>query len=143
MPECKIIILTVSDDDNGYCLKTIDQTLPWVPSNLEPEQLLEMIVGVTKGEAPLSPTIATRILNELSQQLKREPQAGAVSNVLSGREKEVLRLVASGASNRIIAGELCITENTVKNHLRNILEKLHFQNRVQLAAYAVREGLNS
>ncbi|MDA8188639.1 MAG: LuxR C-terminal-related transcriptional regulator [Dehalococcoidales bacterium] len=60
---------------------------------------------------------------------------------MTHREMEVLLFVTRGATNKEIAGELGITENTVKNHLRNILEKLHLENRVQVAAYALREGL--
>jgi len=87
--------------------------------------------------------MATKILNEFATQSRRSeppPVASPVAN-LSAREKEVLQLVVKGATNKDIAAKLYITENTVKNHLRNILEKLHLENRVQAAAYAVREGI--
>ena len=138
MPYVKIIMLTVSDDDQhlfeaikwgaqGYLLK-----------NLEPEELADMLRGVFRGEAPISRTTASRILHEFARRARGE--VPSIRN-LSPREIEILRLVAQGASNQEIAQALTITTHTVKNHLRNIMDKLHLQNRVQAAVFAVREGL--
>ncbi|MDO8673119.1 MAG: response regulator transcription factor [Dehalococcoidia bacterium] len=143
LPECKIIILTVSDQDKSLFEAIKAGAHGYLLKNTEPAQLFEMIEGVTKGEAALSPTIATKILLEFAKQLQNEPQTEAEIELLSGREKEVLNLISHGACNREIAVELCIAENTVKNHLRTILEKLHLQNRVQLATYAIREVIRS
>ena len=143
LPECKIIILTVSDEDKNLFEAIKAGAHGYLLKNTEPKQLFEMIEGVTRGEAALSPTIATRILSEFAKQLNNEPQAEAERDLLSSREKEVLNLISHAACNREIAIELCIAENTVKNHLRAILDKLHLQNRVQLATYAVREGISS
>ncbi len=143
LPECKIIILTVSDEDKNLFEAIKAGAHGYLLKNTEPKQLFEMIEGVTRGEAALSPTIATRILSEFAKQLNNEPQAEADRDLLSSREKEVINLIFHGACNREIAIELCIAENTVKNHLRAILDKLHLQNRVQLATYAVREGISS
>ena len=108
--------------------------------NLEPEQLSEILDGVRRGEAAISGVMAARILQEF-----REPRTEApdiqVRETLTAREIEVLERVVEGDTNREIAAALYITENTVKIHLRNILEKLHLQNRIQAAVYAVREGL--
>jgi DNA-binding NarL/FixJ family response regulator len=84
--------------------------------------------------------MATKILEEFTRQV-RAPQKGTTSAGLSPREREVLELLTRGAVNKEIAAALEISKNTVKNHLKNIMEKLHLENRVQVVAYAFREGL--
>ncbi|MHB1005249.1 MAG: response regulator [Chloroflexota bacterium] len=141
LPEAKVIMLTVSDDDadlfeaikagaNGYLLK-----------NMDPNELFELLEGTVRGEAPISRVMASRILTEFANQTRRDACPPPMHTTLTPRETEVLQLVAEGTSNREIANTLCISENTVKNHLRNILEKLHLENRVQAVAYALRQGL--
>jgi DNA-binding NarL/FixJ family response regulator len=139
LPYVVIVILTVSDDEQdlfaaikagaqGYLLKKID-----------PADLFEQLRGLGRGEAAISRLMANKILREFARD---EPSPARHSNsVLSDREQEVLRLVTQGLTNREIAARLVISENTVKNHLRNILSKLHLENRVQAAAYALKEGL--
>ncbi len=138
-----IVMLTVSEDDddlfsaikagaNGYLLK-----------NVRPEQLFEDLRGVMRGEAPIAPAVAGKLLEAL--RTGGIPVRGAASqavtdSILTRRESEILQLVANGLSNKEIANELTITEGTVKNHVHNALEKLHLTNRVQAAAYAVRQG---
>jgi two-component system, NarL family, nitrate/nitrite response regulator NarL len=143
-PDMKIVMLTVSDDEEdlygaikagagGYLLK-----------NLRPESLFEMIQDAVRGEAPISPGIAAKILEELGRSRERErDDASDESQLLTQREREILILVVDGASNKEIAQRLHITEGTVKNHLHHILEKLHLENRVQVTAYALRKGLVS
>lgn len=141
MPQVRIVMLTVSDDDqnlftaikngaNGYLLKTI-----------EPQELYDMLAKVYQGEAPISGVIANKILNEL----RHVKQAGFVASQtvdeLTAREIEILECVVRGESNSEIAKSLDIAENTVKIHLRNILEKLHLQNRIQAAVYAVHQHI--
>ena len=136
-------MLTVSEDDddlfesikagaNGYLLK-----------NVRPEQLFEDLRGVMRGEAPIAPAVATKLLEALRTggiPARGQPAAAPEDSVLTRRESEILQLVAAGMSNKEIANELTITEGTVKNHVHNALEKLHLTNRVQAAAYAVRQG---
>ncbi len=140
VPFTKILILTVSDEDdnlfeaikagaNGYLLK-----------NVQPETLIQAITGVVKGEAPISGAVAARLLKEFSATWT-VPFASPSDPHLSEREREILTLVARGASNKEIAVRLVITEGTVKNHLHNILAKLHVRNRAEIAAYAVRQGI--
>ena len=138
-----IVMLTVSEDDedlfesikagaNGYLLK-----------NVRPEQLFEDLRGVMRGEAPIAPAVATKLLTALRTggiPLRGQPAAATPDSVLTRRESEILQLVADGLSNKEIANQLTITEGTVKNHVHNALEKLHLTNRVQAAAYAVRQG---
>lgn len=140
-PYVKVIMLTVADQDRvlfeaikagaqGYLLKDID-----------PEELVQMIKGVQKGEAPVSRTTAARILSEYERQAKAESKKPRTEGPLTEREQQVLELVAKGLTNKEIAADLHISDSTVKNHLSNILEKLHLQNRIQAATYAIREGL--
>lgn len=140
IPYVRIVILTVSDDDQslfeavksgaqGYLLKTI-----------EPQALFTALRRVAHGEATISRAMATRLIGEFARKGSRAGAADPVA-VLSPREAEVLALVAQGRSNKEIASALSIAENTVKNHLKNILEKLHLENRVQAATFALREGL--
>jgi DNA-binding NarL/FixJ family response regulator len=143
-----IVMLTVSEDDddlfesikagaNGYLLK-----------NVRPEDLFEDLRGVMRGEAPIAPAVASKLLEALRTggipaRGGGVPVSAPGEMALTRRESEILQLVASGLSNKEIANELTITEGTVKNHVHNSLEKLHLTNRVQAAAYAVRQGLAS
>lgn len=140
MPGIKIVILTVSDDNadlfeaiksgaQGYLLKSM-------ASNV----FFEMIQGVAQGEAPISRDLATKILGEFARHLQHEEALSSKAD-LTGRELEVLQLVAEGGKNRDIAAQLGVTENTIKFHLKNILEKLHLRNRAQAVAYAMQTGL--
>jgi two-component system, NarL family, nitrate/nitrite response regulator NarL len=141
VPEAKIVMLTVSGEDgdlfraiksgaHGYLLKDID-----------PEELIKMLRGVHRGEAPISHLSAARILEEFARLAENETWTAGSEEVLTLREREVLELVAEGATNKEIADRLFIAENTVKNHLRNILTKLHLHSRVEAVAYALRSGL--
>jgi DNA-binding NarL/FixJ family response regulator len=145
-----IVMLTVSEDDddlfnaikagaNGYLLK-----------NVRPEQLFDDLRGLMRGESPIAPAVAGKLLEALRTGgvPVRGPGAGGAAaspegSVLTRRETEILQLVAAGLSNKEIANELTITEGTVKNHVHNALEKLHLTNRVQAAAYAVRQGMTN
>jgi RNA polymerase sigma factor (sigma-70 family) len=141
-PSPRIVVLTVSDgeDDLYGAIKAGAQG--YLLKNLRPETLFEMIQDAVRGEAPISPGIAAKILEELGRSRERErEEASDESQLLTQREREILTLVVDGASNKEIAQRLHITEGTVKNHLHHILEKLHLENRVQVTAYALRKGL--
>jgi len=140
-PYAKIIMLTVSDDEQALFEAIKSGAVGYLLKNLEPEELFDFIRGVYRGEAAISRYTAKKILTEFGKQAQREPIGPAGKNILTDREKEVLQLVITGATNKEIASALFISENTVKNHLCNILDKLHLQNRIQAAAYALREGL--
>lgn len=139
LPETKVVMLTVSDDGDhlfealkagadGYLLKDMS------------EAELEHVLGAIAADEPaLSPGIATRILEEFGRLARAEPAPS--DDALSPREQEVLRLVATGSTNREIAAALFISENTVSFHVHNILGKLHMRNRAQAAAYAIQAGL--
>ena len=107
---------------------------------MEPNEFLAMVRGVSRGEAPISRSMASRILGEFGRRVQG-PQPEDPTAALTPREREVLQHLTRGSSNKEIANALCVSENTVKNHLKNILAKLHLQNRVQAVAFALREGI--
>ena len=141
-PEIKVVMLTVSDDEhdlyesvragaNGYLLKEVAI-----------EEVADAIRAVAQGHSLISPSMASKLLGEFNVLARRaEERQVSMAPKLTERELEVLRLVAQGQSNREIARSLYIAENTVKNHVRNILEKLHLHSRMEAVVYAMREKL--
>lgn len=140
-PEARIVMLTVSEEDEDLFEAIKSGAQGYLLKNLRPAALFELIQGVTRGEAPISPSLAAKMLKEFLQATQRATPSGLTEVNLTDRERQILQYVAQGASNKGIASDLCITEGTVKNHLHNILDKLHLHNRAQAAAYALREGL--
>lgn len=143
MPHVKIVILTVSDDDQHLFEAIKSGAQGYLLKDLEPYQLYDLLESISRGDAPLSGSIAAKILKEFSRPNGAQTQEPEVMDELTPRETNILQLVAEGKSNKDIANELVISENTVKIHIRNILEKLHLQNRIQAAVYAVSQGLFS
>lgn len=140
-PQTAIVMLTVSEDEDDLFAAIKAGAQGYLLKDLEAAQLRTMIDGVGRGEAAITPATAARIIEEF---LRRERTAGLPApdpDRLTGRELDVLRLVTAGRRNKEIAVELGISENTVKFHLKHILEKLHAQSRTEVAARAVREGL--
>ncbi len=141
MPYVKVVIITVSDNDEDLFEAIKCGAQGYLIKDLKTHQLFEVIEGVVRGEAFLSGVIAARILQEFQRPAEDVIRRSQAIEPLTGREIEVLGLVVEGRANREIASALVISESTVKNHLRNILGKLHLRNRIQAAVYAVREGL--
>ncbi len=141
MPDVEIVMLTVSDDDGDLFEAVKNGAKGYLLKNLEPQELYKMLDGIRQGESPISGVMATKILQELRQSEPSKSQKQQSVDELTPREVEVLEQIVTGATNKEIAETLHITENTVKIHLRNILDKLHVQNRIQAAVHAVREGL--
>ncbi len=143
MPEVNILVLTVSEMEADLFAAMKFGARGYLLKNTEPDELIHAISHIAQGGVIVSPLMATKLLDEfreLTAGAKREPVEKATAD-LSPREGEVLQLVAQGATNKEIADALFISENTVKTHLRNIMEKLHLANRSQAAAYAVKRGL--
>ncbi|MHB0988175.1 MAG: response regulator [Bellilinea sp.] len=141
LPYVKIVMLTVADDDQHLFEAIKSGAQGYLLKDLEPNQLYSLLENISRGDAPLSGAIAAKILKEFIRPNLDFLQEPEVINKLTIREISILQLVAEGKTNREIASSLYISENTVKIHLRNILEKLHLQNRIQVAVYAVRQGL--
>lgn len=143
MPQINVLVLTVSDAEADLFAAMKFGAKGYILKNTEPEDLLHAVSLIAQGGVIVSPLMAAKLLAEFSSAVtsaekKEEPQA---ETVVSGREIEILHFVAQGATNKQIADSLVISENTVKTHLRNIMEKLHLANRSQAAAYAVKMGL--
>lgn len=140
MPRVKIIMLSVSLDDRDVFTAIKNGAEGYMLKNLEPYQVFDMLEGIQKGDVPFSGAIAAKILKEFGDAAVTG-QPSEFNEELTPREKQILELVVKGETNREIGSALSIAENTVKMHLANILEKLHLQNRIQIAVYAVRKGL--
>jgi len=135
----RVLVLTsfAADDKVFPALKA--GALGYLLKDSGPEELVQAIQQVHRGESSLHPSIARRLLQKLAQPSRRDP----VVEALTEREIDVLRLVAGGQSNRQIADGLCISEATVRTHVSSILSKLNVCSRTQAALYALREGLAS
>ncbi|MBI3361640.1 MAG: response regulator transcription factor [Chloroflexi bacterium] len=138
VPEARVVMLTVSQEDadlfealkagaHGYLLKSLSS-----------DEFLDLLEGLTRGEAPLPRSLAAKVIAGFARQPDENVPA---ADSLTDREVELLELIALGFSNKAIAQRLGISENTVKYHMKNILQKLHLHNRAEAAAYAVRAGL--
>ncbi|USB31971.1 response regulator transcription factor [Paenibacillus sp. YPG26] len=135
-PYVKIVLITVSDDA-AHLFEALKQGAQgFLLKNLSPSTWLEYLRAIMIDEAPLSSDLAHQILKEFPS----VPKQDALDHPLTGREREILNWVAKGMTNREIAGELQISDQTVKNHLKNILHKLQLENRVQLTRYAFEHG---
>lgn len=132
-PGARILVLTVSEEDEDVFAAIRAGARGYLLKNAEADDLITAIRRVHGGEAVLSPAITLRVFQVLQGTAPFPPLA-----TLTPREREVLRLLAQGADNRQIAEALVVSENTVKTHIHNILEKLGLQSRSQLAAYARR-----
>lgn len=140
-PDCRIVMLSIADDDDSLFNSIRNGARGYLLKSMDPDRLIEEIKGLMRGEAALSKQLAGRILEQFSLLSQKNSDTDFQRYCLTEREGEVLCLVAQGLTNKEIAQALAIAENTVKNHLGNIMEKLHLQNRVQLATFAWREGL--
>jgi DNA-binding NarL/FixJ family response regulator len=140
LPECRVIVLTTFDDDekvfDGLRAGAVGYLLKDAPS----EKLAEAIRVAARGESFLQPSVAAKVVAEFAR-LTANAVAQPLVEPLSSREREVLRLIATGASNREIADALFLAEGTVKNHVTNILGKLGVRDRTQAALKAREIGL--
>lgn len=133
-PATKVIVLTSFDDDEKVFPAIKAGAAGYLLKDVAPAELAEAVRKASRGEALLAPSVAARLMQEVSGE--RSAPGG-----LTDRELEVLRLIARGLPNKQIAAELVVSEKTVKTHVSNILAKLHLADRTQAALYAVREGL--
>ncbi len=141
-PGLAIVMLTASEDVDDVFAAIKAGARGYLLKNLEAGDLRTMLDAVARGEAAITPDIAARILGELARPSRSADGPSARDpDQLTDRELDVLRLVVDGQRNKEIAARLGISENTVKFHLRNILDKLHAQSRAEVVARAVREGL--
>lgn len=136
-PEARILVMTSFATDEMVFPAIKSGALGYLLKDSSPEELVEAIHQVYRGEPSLHPQIARRVLQEISQ----PPTQTRTEEPLTGREVEVLKLIARGMSNQEIAEKLVISETTVRTHVSRILGKLHLASRTQAALYALKEGL--
>ncbi|MEZ4866177.1 MAG: response regulator transcription factor [Caldilineaceae bacterium] len=134
-PEIKIVFLTVHEDDERLFKAIRIGAKGYLLKNVPVSKLLAFLRGVEKGEVALSPVMTSKILDEFARMLESHQEKTPELDLLSPRELEVLEQLSTGASNREIGERLYISENTVKNHVRNILSKLNLQNRRQAVSF--------
>ncbi|WP_405171383.1 response regulator transcription factor [Paenibacillus sp. FSL H8-0280] len=136
-PYVIVVMVTVSDDVT-FLFEALKQGAQgYLLKNLTPSTWLEYLRAIVSDDAPLSKELAYRILQEFPAPRSEDVQ----DNPLTARELEILQWVSAGYTNREIAYQLGISDQTVKNHLKNILQKLQLENRVQLTRYALESGL--
>lgn len=136
-PYVKIVMMTVSDDITDLFEAVKKGAQGYLLKNLSPDSWHEYLKAVAVDEAPMSRELALRLLKEFTPVEKMEVTA---HSSITTREREILKWVASGKSNREISDGLSISEHTVKNHLKNIMQKLRMDNRVQLTRYVFEQG---
>lgn len=154
MPEVKIVMLTTFDDDENLFEAVKRGASGYLLKNLKAEELFAMLSALERGEAPFSPGLAARLLEEFARQsvereqsippAREEPvERGDAAGKLTRRQADVLNLVAKGMSYKEVGVALDLSERTVKYHMERILELLHLKSRAQAIAYAARESSDS
>lgn len=137
-PDACILVLTSFAEDEKVFPAIKAGALGYILKDSSPDQLLQAIRDVYRGESSLHPTIARKLIMELNQ----PPNQPLTDEPLTEREVEVLKQVAQGHSNQQIADDLFLSERTVRAHVSHILDKLHLANRTQAALYALRKGIS-
>src|SRR5690348_1176886 len=140
-PLTRVLVLTISDQDADVMDAILAGACGYLLKDASIDELLAGIAAAAQGESLVSPAIAAKVLQRLRATSSSPREAETIRSELSDREIQVLKLIANGKDNAMIAAELHISPKTVKNHISNILMKLQIENRIQAAVYAVRSGL--
>ncbi len=136
-PHTQVVVLTSYDEDKYIFPALRAGAISYILKDVAPAELVDIIRKAARGEAVLHPRVALRVI----QEMRRESATPTLFTELTEREMEVLILIAQGLSNAEIAERLVISQKTVKDHVSNILSKLHLADRTQAAVYAWRQGL--
>lgn len=137
-PTARILVLTSFPDDDNVFRAIRAGAMGFLLKDSSPDQLIESIRAVHRGEVALHPSVARKLM----QEIKQPPSLPLAGEQLTPRELDVLRCLARGETNQEIARTLTVSVRTVTTHVRNILEKLHLANRTQAALYAVEQGIS-
>ena len=140
-PLTRVVVLTVSDEDSDVTDAILAGACGYLLKDASIHELVAGIRAAAHGEALISPHIAGKVLQRIRATSAHSGIEALIRTELSDREIEVLKLIANGQDNSVIAAELHISPKTVKNHISNILMKLQIDNRIQAAVYAVRSGI--
>ena len=138
LPEIQVVMLTVSEDDVDLFEAIKSGAQGYLLKSLNADEFTEMLAGLQRGEAAMTRKTTARLMKGFSTS---PPQKTKPVKRLTQREAELLRLVADGLSNKAIAQALAVSENTVKYHLKNIMQKLDVQNRTEAVTHAIHAGL--
>ena len=140
-PLTKVVMLTISEEDSDVMDAILAGACGYLLKDSSIQDLMAGIRAASLGESLISPNIAAKVLQRVRATSTQPEIANTIRAELSDREIEVLKLIANGKDNAVIAAELHISPKTVKNHISNILMKLQIDNRIQAAVYAVRSGI--
>jgi DNA-binding NarL/FixJ family response regulator len=140
-PLTRVLVLTISDQDDDVLDAILAGACGYLLKDASVDELIRGIVAAAVGESLVSPAIAGKVLQQVRATAISSEAADTIRAELSERELDVLKLIAAGNDNAMIAAQLHISPKTVKNHISNILMKLQIENRIQAAVYAVRSGL--
>ena len=142
MPEMKVVILTASEEEAKLFDAIKSGAQGYLLKNLEADTFFELLDRAARGEPALTPALARKLLQEFAKPPEPAAPAPTEQETLTAREREVLELMVEGVtSNRKLAKRLNLSENTVKFHVRNILDKLRLHNRAEVVGYALRHGI--
>jgi len=140
-PLTRVVMLTISEEDSDVMDAILAGACGYLLKDSSIQDLMAGIRAAAHGESLISPNIAAKVLQRVRATSTQPEILNQIRSELSDREVEVLKLIANGKDNAVIAGELHISPKTVKNHISNILMKLQIDNRIQAAVYAVRSGI--
>jgi DNA-binding NarL/FixJ family response regulator len=140
-PLTRVLVLTISDQEEDVLHAILAGACGYLLKDASVDELIRGIEAAAVGESLVSPAIAGKVLQQVRATAVSPEIAAAVRTELSQRELDVLKLIANGSDNAMIASQLHISPKTVKNHISNILMKLQIENRIQAAVYAVRSGI--
>lgn len=141
LPRVKVVVLTASHEDDDLFEAIKSGAEGYLLKDLEAERFFDLLAGVSRGEPALTPMLARKLLTAFAHP-GHQPKKDVDPDALTARELEVLEAMVAGVtSNRALARHLGVSENTVKFHVRNILDKLHLHNRAQVVGFALRRGI--
>jgi len=140
-PDCKIIFLTMSDQDENLFAAIRSGAKGYLLKNMSPSKLVSTLRSVQQGESALSRSMTLRLMEELSRTKEANNSTTPALEKLTPREMEVMLGLTAGKSNREIADQLFLSENTIKYHVHSILEKLNVTNRREAAKFAIKNGV--
>ncbi len=139
-PQLKILVLSVNEEEEALFDAIKQGALGYIIKTIDPDELVHAVRRVHSGEAVVPGNLALRIFSDMTNATQFTVEESGIET-LTAREMDVLRELITGAANKDIAARLYISENTVRIHVHNILDKLHMSNRVEAATFAMREGL--
>ena len=143
LPSVKVVILTASDQDETLFDAIKAGAQGYLLKNLEADDFFALLDRAARGEPALTPVLARKLLQEFAKPHAEAKTSDEDPDALTAREREVLELMVEGVtSNRQLAKRLDLSENTVKFHVRNILDKLRLHNRAEVVGYALRKKIS-